>query len=151
MTAETSAGTTLAISSAAPATFNQAGFEALSFTNIGEVTDIGGNIGRTYNVVKHNPLATRGTVKKKGSYDSGSATIQLALDRDDAGQLIARAALLSDSDYSFKLTEQDGAVVYFRGQVTAFPTTYGGVDAIASGTITVEITNDANGNDFVTV
>ena len=149
MTAMTSAGTTLGISASAPATFDEVGFEALSFTDIGEVTNIGGNIGRQYNTVKHNPLASRATVKKKGSYDSGSVTIQLAIDRNDAGQVLANAALISDADYAFKMTLQDGSVTYFQGIVTAFPTTPGGVDSITEGQITIEITANESGEDFV--
>ena len=151
MTAMTSAGTTLAISAGTPATFNQAGFSALSFTEIGEVTEVGGDVGRSYSLVTHNPLATRATQKYKGSYNSGSLTLPLAIDRADAGQIIAQAALVSDAAYSFALTLQDGAVIYFRGMVMSFPLNAGGVDAITSGTITVEITADDSGNDFVEV
>lgn len=151
MNARTSAGTTIAISATLPATFNQAGFEALTFTTIGEVTNVEGNVGRTYNLVTHNPLATRATVKKKGSYNSGSLTCPLAIDRDDAGQLIAQDALLSDNDYAFAITEQDGTVRYFQGIVMSFPVVYGGVDAITTGTLTVEITANDAGLDFVEV
>lgn len=151
MSSTTSAGTTMAISAGTPATFNQAGFEALAFTEIGEVTTVDGNVGRTYNLVTRNPLKTRGTVKKKGSFNSGSITIPLAIDRDDAGQTIAKAALVDDDAYAFCITEPDGTKVYFQGLVTAFPTTYAGVDNILSGTITVEITTDEDGYDFVEV
>lgn len=149
MTAMTSAGTTLGISAANPATFDEAGFEALTYTPIGEITSIDGDIGRVYNVVTHNPLATRATVKKKGSYNSGSATIPIAVDRDDAGQVLAEAALTSDNNYSFKLTRQDGTIKYFQGIVTAFPEGFGGVDAITVRTLTVEITANDAGADFV--
>lgn len=151
MTAMTSAGTTLAISAGSPASFNQAGFEALSFTEIGEITSVDGDVGRSYALVTHNPLASRATQKYKGSYNSGSLTLPLAIDRADAGQIIAQAALTSDSAYSFKMTMQDGTVIYLRGLVMAFPLTAGGTDAITSGTITIEITADDSGNDFVEV
>jgi hypothetical protein len=149
MTAMPSAGTTLAISAGSPATFDETGFEALTFTTIGEITSIDGDVGRVYNVITHNPLATRATVKKKGSYNSGSVTIPLALDIDDAGQILAEAALTSDNSYSFKLVRNDATVRYFRGLVTAFPEGYGGVDAITVRNLTVEITADDSGNDFV--
>lgn len=149
MTAMTSAGTTLGISAGQPATFDEAGFEALTFSSIGEVTDIQGNVGRTYNVVTHMPLATRATQKYKGSYNSGSATITLATDADDAGQVLVAAALTSDTAYSFKITRQDGSVRYFQAMVTAFPETFGGTDAIDQRTITLEITANASGADFV--
>jgi hypothetical protein len=149
MTAMTSAGTILALSAAAPATFNEAGFAALTYTDIGEVTTIDGDIGRVYNLVTHNPLATRATRKYKGSFNSGSANISLAIDRDDAGQVLALAARDSDDDYSFEMTLQDGHKIWFRGKVMSFPINPGGVDSITAGTITIEITSDDDGNDFV--
>lgn len=151
MTARTSAGTTLGISAGSPATFDATGFNALTHSTIGEVTDIAGDIGRTYNVVTHNPLATRATQKKKGSFNSGSAQVSLAIDRADAGQIIAQAALDSDATYSFKITEQNGAIVYFQGIVVGFPVNYGGVDAITTATLTIEITANAAGLDFVKI
>lgn len=150
MTAMTSAGTTLGIVASAPPTFDETGFEGLGpFTTIGEITDIGGDLGRVYALVTHNPIDTRATQKFKGSYNSGSVTLTLALDKDDAGQILVEAALASDSAYSFKLTRQDGTVRYFRGMVMSFPENYGGVDAITTRTVTIEITADDSGNDFV--
>lgn len=151
MTAYTSAGSTLGISATLASTFDQTGFDALTHTLIGEITDIGGDIGRIYNLVTHNPLASRATVKKKGSYNSGSMTIQLALDNDDAGQVIAKAALLSDNNYSFKLTTQSGDIYYFEAMVMGFPVNVGGVDTITNATLTLEITAQSDGDDFVFV
>lgn len=150
MTAMTSAGTTLGISASPPSTFDETGFEgAAPYSTVGEITDIGGDIGRSYNLVTHNPLATRATIKKKGSYNSGSMTLTLALDPNDAGQVLMEAALASDNAYSFKLTRQDGTVRYFQGMVMSFPENYGGTDAITTRTATIEITADDDGNDFV--
>ena len=151
MTVMTTAGTTLGISAGVPATFDAAGFAALTFTNIGEITEIGGDIGRVYNVVNHNPIASRATVKMKGSYQSGSLQLTLAIDADDAGQTLAQAALNSDAKYSFKLTLQDGTIKYFQGIVTSFPINPGGVDTVTAGTINVEITATKDGDDFVEV
>lgn len=150
MTARTSAGTALAISSASPATFDSTGFTALTYTVIGEITDIGGDIGRSYNLVTHLPLSSRATVKKKGSYNSGSMQVTLAIDSADAGQTLANTALNSDADYSFKLTNQDGSGKWFKGVVMSFPTNYGGVDTITTAVLTIEITANATGQDFVT-
>lgn len=149
MGAMTSAGTFLGITASAPATFDETGFEALTYTEIGEVTDIGGDIGRVYALVTQQPLKTRATRKFKGSFNSGNMTLQLALDRDDAGQVLAKAALLSDNDYSFCLTLQDGSKTYVRGKVMSFPINVGSVDSITTATITIEITSDDDGNDFV--
>jgi len=144
MTVRTSAGTTIGISAANPATFNVAGYDALTFTAIGEVTDLG-EFGREYALVTHNPVGSRGTVKKKGSFNEGSMTMSLGLDTDDAGQILAKAAVLSDNDYSLKVTTQNGDIYYFQAQVMNFKVGIGGVDQITTGSITLEITTSAGG------
>lgn len=151
MSVMTTAGTTIAISASTPATFDAAGFEALTFTQIGEVASIDGDIGRIYELVTWNSLAARGTVKRKGTYNSGSMTVPVAIDRDDAGQTLALAARDSDDVHSFLITLQDGTKLYFTGIVMGFPINAGGANAITQGVITVEITSDDEGNDFVEV
>lgn len=148
MTAMTSAGTVLGISAGIPATFDDDGFEALTFATIGEITDISGEIGRSYTAVTHNPLEYRATGKFKGSYNSGSATIALAFDDDDLGQLLTEQALSSDRAYSFRLVLQNGQVTYFMALVMSFPAVLGDVNSITSGSITLEIVADDDGDDF---
>lgn len=143
------AGTTISISSAAPATFNVAGFEALTWSAIGEITD-GGEFGRVYELIRHNPIGTRATRKFKGSYDSGSMSIQLAVDYSDAGQDIVRTAAESDSDYSMKVLDQEGNAVYFQAKVMGFRKRIGTVNNIISATMTIEVTANSTGADFVT-
>lgn len=134
----TSAGTTIAISAALPASITQTAYAALTYTPIGEVTD-GGSSGRTYNVVNHNPLGSRGTVKLKGSYDDGTKTIQAAYAPGDAGQALVATALDDDAFYSFKETLQDGTVRYFQAQVTSAPVNIGTVDTVTGTTINLSI------------
>lgn len=148
MTVKTSAGTTIAISASNPATFNVAGYEALSFTLIGEVTDLG-EFGREYALVTHNPVGSRGTVKKKGSFNEGTMTMSLGLDTDDAGQILAKAASLSDNDYSFKVTTQNGDIYYFQAQVMSFKVGVGSVDQITTATISLELTTSSAGVGIV--
>lgn len=150
MGVRTSAGTTISVSAAAPATYDQTGYEALTFTAVGEVTDAG-EIGREYNLVTHNPLATRGTVKKKGSFNEGQMALKVGLDTDDAGQIILNTAKTSDNDYSFKIVYQNGDVEYFRAQVMSFKKGIGSVDQITTGAINLEITTNSAGVGIVTV
>jgi hypothetical protein len=150
MTARTSAGSTLAISAAAPATFNEAGYEALTFTNIGEITDLG-EFGREYALVTHNPLDTRATVKRKGSYNEGAMDLRLALDTDDAGQILLSTASESDADYSFELTLQNGDVYYFQAQVMTFKIGVGSVDQITGASVRLELTSNDDGVGIVEV
>jgi hypothetical protein len=137
----TSAGTTIAISAALPATYNSTGFAALTYTSIGEITDAG-EFGKEYNLVTHNPLADRKTYKRKGSYNNGSMTLQMGRVPDDAGQVLLLAAQDSDDSYSFKITLQDGTVNYFTGQVMSYRTSIGSVDTITSASVTVEVDSD---------
>lgn len=150
MTVRTTAGSTFKVSAANPATFNAAGYAALAWTAVGEVTDLG-EFGREYNKVTHNPVDNRGTVKKKGSFDEGTITLQLGLDTDDAGQIILKAAALSDNDYSFQVTTQNGDKYYCQAQVMSFKPNLGSVDNITAASVTLEITTSATGVGIVEV
>lgn len=134
----TSAGSTIAISATLPASLTSTAYAALTFTDIGEVTD-GGSIGRTYNTVNHSPLASRGVVKLKGSFDDGTMTLQLAYAPGDAGQVLLETALDDDDFYAFELTLQNGTIVYFQAQVTSAPINVGTVDTITGMTVNLAI------------
>lgn len=137
----TAAGTELHISASSPATYNEAGFAALTFTEIGEIVNFG-EFGRKYNVVNHLPLSSRRTIKRKGSYNDGSLNLQLARAPGDAGQTILLAALASDNSYSYKVVLQDGTVMYFTGQMTSYTTNVGTTDQIVAANALLEIDND---------
>ena len=141
-TAFTSAGTTIQISATLPNPYTAAGFESVTgWQTIGEATDLG-ELGRTYNLVSHNPLGDRRTVKRKGSYNDGTVSMTVARDPNDAGQAIALAALDSDDSYSFLVTLQDGTELYFSAQVMSYTTNVGSVDQITTSAISLEIDND---------
>lgn len=144
MTVHTSAGTTIKLSASTPATFDTTGYAALTYTALGEVTDLG-EFGREYALVTHNPVGSRGTVKKKGSFNEGTMTLQLGLDTDDAGQILAKSASLSDNDYSFVVETQNGDKYYFQAQVMSFKVGVGSVDSITSATISLELTTNSAG------
>lgn len=139
----TSAGTRLAVLASLPAQYSAAGFTALDaqFVDVAEVTDLG-EFGRQYNLVTHNPLATRRTVKRKGSYNDGSITVPLARDTSDAGQALMKAASLSDDSYGYRITTQDGSKFYFSAQCMSFTNVVGGVDSITGHNAQLEIDND---------
>ena len=139
--AMTSAGTTIGISAALPATYTQAAFAALTYTEIGEVSDLG-EFGREYNVVKFNPLKDRRTVKRKGSFDDGTVQVQLAKAATDAGQILLKSAVNSDASHSVKIVLQDGTIFYFTAQVSSSTVNVGNVDQITSSTFKLEIDND---------
>lgn len=139
--AMTSAGTTIEISAALPASYDKAAFAALAYTEIGEVSDLG-EFGREYNIVKFNPLKNRRTVKRKGSFDDGTVQVQLAKAAKDAGQILLKSAVNSDASHSVKIVLQDGTTFYFTAQVSSSTVNVGNVDQITSSTFKLEIDND---------
>jgi len=140
----TSAGTTIGITSTAPATYDDNstdGLPTLTYTEIGEVSDLG-EFGREYNEVTFNPLGDRRTVKRKGSYNDGSVSMTVARVPGDAGQTILQTALDDDASYFFDVELQDGTHLYFAAQVMSYTTNVGSVDQITTASVTLGITND---------
>lgn len=151
MAVQTVATTAVSISATKPTTFDAAGYAAIvSWSVIGEITD-GGSHGKTYAEVTHSPIATRTVQKFKGSINIGTKTLQLAIDEDDAGQILAKTALNSDSDYSFKVTYQDGAIDYFQAKVMSFEKATGTVDSVVSATVTLALTGTKTGVGIIEV
>jgi hypothetical protein len=141
MAVMTSAGSTLSIATGSPVTNDSTGFAALTYVVVGEVTDIG-EVGREYALVTHMPVGSRSVQKFKGSYNNGTMQIQMGRDSSNAGQVAMKAALISDADYSFKVTLQDLSKIHFVGKVTSFKTSVGSVDQITGANCTIEINGD---------
>ena len=128
----TTAGSTIGVVASTPATLDAAGFAALSFTLVGEVTDFG-EFGAVYELVTHNPIATRNTVKRKGTKNNGSTSMVIGRDRADAGQLLLQAGADGadvDTVHSFAVTLQNGDIIYFTGQIMSFTDNLGSVNNI---------------------
>lgn len=138
-TVQTLVETTIGVSASLPATYDAAGYGALTFATVGQVTDWTAG-GQVYNVVTSNPIAQRSTDKYKGTFNNGADTITVNRDDDDAGQVIIQAALTDDADYAFEVTYQDGTIDYFTGKVVSFDTVAGGADSIVQKTIQLERT-----------
>lgn len=133
----TSAGSKLWIG-LPPATVSLAGLQAVSYTNIEEITDLA-EFGANYNLVTHNPLGNRITVKRKGSKNNGTIAVQMAYAPADPGQTLLETASESDDSYSYKVELQDGTLFYFTGQAMSRTIQVGGVDSITASTCNVEI------------
>jgi hypothetical protein len=154
MTAQTSvstgAGTTIGIVAGAPTTMDAAGYAALTFVSIGEITDIP-DFGREFELVTHKPISSRGTVKKKGGFNEGTIDLKLGLNTDDAGTVLLKAAALSDADYSFKITHPTGDVYYFRALAMSFKVSTGNTGSIISATCKLELQTNSAGVGIVEV
>lgn len=132
----TAAQTTFAISAALPATHDITGFEALTYTNIGEVID-GGSAGKSFNKVDYSPLASGEVLSLKGSFTQGTRDLQLGLDVTDAGQIIVISALDSFVSHAFKITFQDGSVIYYTATVDSYTTDIGTIDSIVGSSVSM--------------
>jgi hypothetical protein len=140
--ARTSAGTKLYVSATAPTAYTQAAFTALTETNwkeVGEITDLG-SFGKKYNLVTHNPLGDRKTVKRRGSYNNGTLSLKYAAVHDDAGQVILDGA--TDASLHFRVVTQGLNKYYFSGQVMGTQIEVGSVDQIMGGSCDIEIDDD---------
>lgn len=137
----TSAGSTIAISATLPGSETSGAYGGLSYTVLGDVSDLG-SFGKVYNEVSFLPLATRAKQKFKGSYDNGTLALKLAKNKSDAGQVIALAALASDNAYAFKVVLQDGTIEFFSGRVMSYNIQVGGTDQITGSDINIGITTN---------
>jgi len=143
------AGTRFAIASGDPATFDEAGFAALQFKNIGKIKN-GGEIGKVFEVIKNNYLSQRGTEKRKGTFDAGTLNLEVDVQTDE-GQAACDEALDSDLDFNFRVSiAKTGVVFYLRGLVTSFRRKLGGPNEMYAATIGVELNPffDETGNEL---
>lgn len=133
----TVAGTELWVATALPATYTEAGYEALAWKKVGEVTDVPSVLGRTYNTSTHAPVDKAQQIEKKGSYKLGSADWKMGWDEDDEGQKICFAASLDYDVLSFKVVKQNGSKRYFTAQVSKFTEDQGTVDSNVVGAMSL--------------
>lgn len=142
MAIQTSAGTTLGLSTSLPTTFDDdgsTGYPAETYTTVGEITEIPA-FGSVYNLITHNPLGERRVTKRKGSINDGTLTLTFAADASDTGQAALKTAHTSDSEIAIKITYPDGEDDYFTALVMSYQINAGGSDSIKQDTVTLELT-----------
>lgn len=139
MGSTTAAGTGLAMSASTPTTEDSAGYAALTYTEIGQIEQIGA-FGASTEVVTFQPL--KGPAQKhKGPTNYGAIQPQVAHDDEDAGQTLLRTASddLTSTLYSFEVTYPDGAKRYFQGRVFGYPENVQGAASIVMANPSIEI------------
>jgi hypothetical protein len=110
----------LSVSAAAPATFDASGYGALTWTDVGEASEVPA-FGAAYSPVTFTPLKTGIVNKFHGELNYGSITVPLGYDSASAGQIILLAALASKNEISFRETRSDGTIRFISGKVMSFP------------------------------
>ena len=139
MTSTTSAGTTIGITAAGPATPDKAGYAALNFTTINGIESIPA-FGATVAVNSFQPL-NGPQDKHKGPVNYGSLQLPYAHDKADAGQTLLRTSAepANNALYSFVVTFPNGDKRYFQGRTFGAPETVGSATNVLMGNATVEI------------
>ena len=111
---------------------------ALIYTSVGEIEDAG-EIGDEAGTQTFTALGNRRVRKVKTTFDAGTQTLMLGLDRADAGQIAMKAALKSDENFAFKIEYPDGETDYYVGQVTSFRDQIGSAESIRKASTAVAI------------
>lgn len=142
---QTSAGTVFYVSAAEPATYDEIGFDALTWTIVGEVTNLG-SVGPNYELVTYDPLGNRVTKKLKGQVNMGSQSVELGRKLDDAGQVILKSAVTidsatEDSIHSFRIDYKDGDQQFYTGLPMSYASNVGAANDIVSASVAIEIDN----------
>lgn len=139
-----SVGTAVSVSAASPATYDAAGFTALTWSLCGELAELPA-YGAEAALATHTPLKTGIVAKRRGSVNYGSLTLTMAVSDADAGQAILRtkaeAAAGTDATVSVKVALVEGDVQYFTGQVMSYKVNVGNADSITMAEVTLEIDN----------
>lgn len=137
-----SVGTKLSFVAGKPATYDAAGFAALTFLLASEAAELP-TFGPQAALATHTPLASGVVAKRRGSLNYGSVTIPFALSDDDTGQAVVRllgtADAGEDATVSVKVELPNADILYFTAQVMSFQTNIGNADQITMAEVQLEI------------
>lgn len=142
MTVQTAALSKLYISTAATTVATQSAFEGLSFTEVGEIEDMG-EFGSEFSTINFVSLADRLVRKFKGTEDPGTMTLQMGMDPADGGQDLLVTALGVDTEYGIKITLNDGTTspttFYFRARIMSYKRQVGSAENVVKATTSIGI------------
>lgn len=109
-------GTTISIVASSPATFNQAGYEALTFVEIDGVLSIG-EMGDRSERISADTLKDGRRVYANGILDGVPVAVSMLPDGSDAGQVIVNANNNGATLCSIAVEKPNGDMVYMTGYV----------------------------------
>ena len=112
-----SAGTAFAVSQELPATYDKAGFAALTYTRIRGVRSVG-DLGKAYKTAPNNAIGLEVPQVRRVGLAAQALPLELARIAD-AGQTILRAAIDASVSYSYQLTQPDGMLLCFTAAVNS--------------------------------
>lgn len=143
------AGSKLYVTSAttAPATWDKTGFTALTFTELGNLLDLGDGYGKNTNTTDFAGINRKEIESIPTNFTSGSPTVIYAADKlgTDSGQTIMIEAAEDEEYRFFKIVLSNGETIYFQARVNGSPLTLGTVDQLVQYSAVLSIYNDGNG------
>jgi len=150
-----SVGTQFYVSTQLPTTYDETGFGALAWTEVGEVENIG-EFGGDATITEFIPLSSGIVKKRKGSINYGTASLAIGRLGGDTGQGILKDGFDGSNRYqvhSFKMVNSDGATAYFTGVVASFTTTVNDANTVMMVNCNVELDNRVLSDtyDFFTI
>lgn len=134
---ETVAGTKLYVAVAAPATYDAAGYAALTWVQVGQITKFPSVMGRTYNTATVETVDDPQVREKKGNFKLTNPEFECVWAESDAGQIIVAAAANNNTVPSFKVVKQAGGIRYFPAQVMMFVENLGTSNDAVKGGLTL--------------
>jgi len=143
MAVTTSLGTTISVVAGAPATYDEAGFGALTFVQAGEVTELG-EFGGEAEVLTHTPIDTGIVNKFIGPIDYGALSLSMGRDLSDAGQALLKEGFdgtEKGNTHSFEVEYFDGGIEYFTGIITSYTSNVGSASNVRNASCNVALNN----------
>lgn len=142
MAYESSVGAYIEVSAALPATEDQAGYEALTWTKVNGLTNLG-EFSKVWSMATAVLLDSGLTIKRKSSFDNGSLAAQMLRDISDAGQgILSTAADSSNGLISIKVVEPDGTINYAMILVLSHTVNLQSAADMKTANSQIEITSD---------
>lgn len=140
------AGTLIYIGAAAPATYDKAGYEAVVWTAIGEVTDITGEIGAMHTTPTYSKLGSRGIVKRLGQYDNGNPVVSYKYYPADSGQedILAVVGVNTPNAIKIVVPTATQSHIYFMALVPGAPVQIGSTEDFIFCDVTLAIDSVSN-------
>lgn len=117
MALQQAVGTTLGISAALPATWDEAGFVALTYATVGRITSVP-PLSVTYDVATFDDLGTGEEIKFSDMMRAGDGAFVVGLDSEDAGQIIVEAN--QGEKVAICITLKGGAKYYRTGIILSY-------------------------------
>lgn len=146
----TIAGMSIGITASSPASQTMASYGALTYSNIGYLSDAGEH-GIEYEVVEFKPITTRAVIKLKGGFDYGNKTIEVAYDPTDSGTSVLRDAVNTFGEYAFRVAYNDSVIEYFSAKVKNFTKATGTVNSMRMLSVTLNVTQLLDTEDSANV